>query len=193
MEISFTSLAVVGAAAFAAPLLVGLVPSVPLPPVVLELVLGILIGRSVLGWATDDEPVQVLAMIGLSFLLLIAGREVDYDRLRGRLLRVTGLGFLVALALGLGAGLALHAGGIVRSPLLVTINVLRDRPRDRCLGAEGRGAGQDMGLIGAANAAAVIAAGLLSVLLFPAGALSLLRTAVEPREAETPSLAATQH
>jgi len=121
MEISFTSLAVVGAAAFAAPLLVGLVPSVPLPPVVLELVLGILIGRSVLGWATDDEPVQVLAMIGLSFLLLIAGREVDYDRLRGRLLRVTGLGFLVALALGLGAGLALHAGGIVRSPLLVTI------------------------------------------------------------------------
>jgi len=50
-----------------------------------------------------------------------------------------------------------------------------------------------MGLISAANAAAVIAAGLLSVLLFPAGALSLLRTAVEPREAETPSLAATQH
>ena len=34
--------------------------------------------------------------------------------------------------------------------------------------------GQDMGLISAANAAAVIAAGLLSVVLFPLGALTIL-------------------
>jgi hypothetical protein len=35
--------------------------------------------------------------------------------------------------------------------------------------------GQDMGLISAANAAALIAAGLLSVILFPLGALTILR------------------
>jgi Kef-type K+ transport system membrane component KefB len=40
--------------------------------------------------------------------------------------------------------------------------------------------GQDMGLISAANAAAVIAAGLLSVLLFPLGALVLLREREQP-------------
>jgi Kef-type K+ transport system membrane component KefB len=118
---SFTSLAVVAAAAFVAPLALGLLPGLRLPPVVLELVLGIVIGPSVLGWAHDDEPVQVLALLGLSFLLFIAGLEVDYERLRGRLLRVTGLGFLVSLVLGLAIGVALHAGGLVRSPLLVAI------------------------------------------------------------------------
>jgi Kef-type K+ transport system membrane component KefB len=40
--------------------------------------------------------------------------------------------------------------------------------------------GQDMGLISGANAAAVIAAGLLSVLLFPLGALVLLRGSGAP-------------
>jgi len=78
--ISFTSLAVVAAAAFVAPLLGDLVPGLRLPNVVLELGLGILVGPSVLGWAHADEPVQVLALIGLSFLLLLAGLEVDYER-----------------------------------------------------------------------------------------------------------------
>jgi Kef-type K+ transport system membrane component KefB len=119
--ISFTSLAVVAAAAFVAPLLAELIPRVQLPNVVLELVLGIVIGPSVLGWAQGDEPVQVLALIGLSFLLLIAGLEVDYDRLRGRLLRVTGLAFAVSVALGLLAGLALKSAGLVRSPLLIAV------------------------------------------------------------------------
>jgi hypothetical protein len=45
-----------------------------------------------------------------------------------------------------------------------------------------------MGLISAANAAAVIAAGLLSVILFPLGALTLLRSAGAERAGrpETP-------
>jgi hypothetical protein len=119
--ISFTSLAVVAAVAFAAPLLGELVPGVRLPNVVLELGLGILVGPSVLGWAHADEPVQVLALIGLSFLLLIAGLEIDYDRFRGRLLRVTGLGFAVSVAIGLACGLALQGAGLVRSPLLVAV------------------------------------------------------------------------
>ena len=48
--------------------------------------------------------------------------------------------------------------------------------------------GQDMGLISAANVAAVVAAGLLSVILFPLGALTILRNAnVEPRDSEAPA------
>ena len=121
MEISFTSLAVVAATGFVAPLAIGLVPKLRLPNVVLEIVLGILIGPSVLGWAKADEPVQIMSLIGLSFLLLIAGLEVDYERLRGRLLRVTGLGFLLSIAIGLVIGLGLDAAGLVRSPLLIAI------------------------------------------------------------------------
>ena len=119
--ISFTSLAVVSAAAFAAPLLAGLFPRIALPSVVVEIVLGILIGPSVLGWAVADEPVRVLALLGLSFLLLISGLEIDFDRLRGRLLAVTALAFGVSLALGLMAGLALSGAGLVGSPLLIAV------------------------------------------------------------------------
>jgi Kef-type K+ transport system membrane component KefB len=121
MEISFTSLAIVAAAGFAAPLVLGLVPWLRLPSVVLEIVLGIVIGPSVLGWAKPDEPVTIMALIGLSFLLLIAGLEVDYEHLRGRLVEVTGLGFLLSFGLGFVAGLGLDALGIVHAPLLVAI------------------------------------------------------------------------
>jgi Kef-type K+ transport system membrane component KefB len=68
-----------------------------------------------------NEPVQVMALIGLSFLLLIAGLEVDYERFRGRLLRVTGLGFAVSVAIGLVFGVALRWAGLVRSPMLLAI------------------------------------------------------------------------
>jgi Kef-type K+ transport system membrane component KefB len=121
VEISFTSLAIVAAAGFAAPLALGLVPWLRMPSVVLEIVLGIVIGPSVLGWATADEPVTIMALIGLSFLLLIAGLEVDYARLRGRLFEVTGLGFLLSFGMGLLAGFALDAAGLVHSPLLIAI------------------------------------------------------------------------
>src|SRR5919204_215450 len=116
MEISFTSLAIVAATGFVAPLAIGFVPKLRLPNVVLEIVLGILIGPSVLGWAKADEPVQIMSLIGLSFLLLIAGLEVDYERFRGRLLEVTGLGFVVSVALGLVIGLGLGAAGVVGPP-----------------------------------------------------------------------------
>ncbi|TMK70297.1 MAG: cation:proton antiporter [Actinobacteria bacterium] len=121
MNTSFTSLAIVAATAFVAPLLLGLVPQLPLPSIVVEIGLGILIGPSVLGWANADEPVQVMSLIGLSFLLLIAGLEVDYERFRGKLLQVTGLGFGLSIAIGLVIGLGLDAVGLVRSPLLIAI------------------------------------------------------------------------
>jgi Kef-type K+ transport system membrane component KefB len=121
MEISFTSLAVVAATGFVAPLAIGLVPRLRLPNVVLEIVLGIIIGPSVLGWAHADEPVQIMSLIGLSFLLLIAGLEVDYERFPGRLLEVTGIGFVLSVAIGLVIGLGLDAAGLVNSPLLIAI------------------------------------------------------------------------
>ena len=59
MDLHFTDLLVVVAVAFGAPLLLGLFPGLRLPSVVLELVAGIVIGPSVLGWVGVDEPVEV--------------------------------------------------------------------------------------------------------------------------------------
>lgn len=120
-EIDFVNLLIVGAAAFAAPLVLGLAPSLMLPAVVLEIVAGIAIGPSGLGWVEVDEPVRVLAILGLAFLLFSAGLEVDLQRLRGPALRLALSSFLASLAIGAGAGLILAAANLVDSPLLVAI------------------------------------------------------------------------
>ena len=52
--------------------------------------------------------------------------------------------------------------------------------------------GMELGLITKATGAALIAAGLLSVLLFPAGALTLLRRESEAQAAPSPSRSASQ-
>ena len=120
-DVSFSGLVAVAAVAFAAPLLLGMFPRVRIPSAVLEIVLGIVIGPSVLGWVHLDLVIRVLALIGLAFLLFLAGLEVDASRLRGRVLRLTGAGFAVSLVLGLGVGFALHAAGQVQSAVLVGI------------------------------------------------------------------------
>ena len=54
-DASCNSLAVVLAVAFFSGLLLGLAPRLRVPGVVIEIILGIIIGPSVLGWAAVDE------------------------------------------------------------------------------------------------------------------------------------------
>ena len=83
---SFGGLLIVVAVAFAAPFVLGLFPSLKLPSVVLEIVAGIIIGPSVLGIVHVDQAISVISVIGLAFLLFLAGLEVDFSKLRGQVL-----------------------------------------------------------------------------------------------------------
>jgi len=121
MTPSLDNLLVVIAVAFAAPLLLGLFPRVQLPSVVLEIVAGIVVGPSVLGWVEVDQAVQVIALIGLAFLLFLAGLEIEFDRLRGPVLRLSAAGFVLSFGLAIAVALLLAAGGLVDTPLLVAI------------------------------------------------------------------------
>src|ERR1044071_8640527 len=89
MTPSLDNLLVIIAVAFAAPLLLGLFPRVQLPSVVPEIVAGIVIGPSVLGLAGVDQDVPVVALIGLAFVLFLAGLEIEFRKLRGPVLRLT--------------------------------------------------------------------------------------------------------
>jgi Kef-type K+ transport system membrane component KefB len=120
-DISLTGVLVVAGIAFLVPLVLGLVPSLRLPSVVLEIVAGIVIGPAVLGFVVVDLPLQVLALLGLAFLLFLAGLEIDLDRLRGARLRSAAAGFVISLAVALGIGLGLYASGLIQAPLLVAI------------------------------------------------------------------------
>jgi Kef-type K+ transport system membrane component KefB len=117
--VQYTNLLIVVTIGLLAPLALGFFPRFRLPAIVLELVLGIVIGPSGLGWAKPDLPVSILALIGLAFLLFLSGLEIDVERLRGPVLKLTTIGF--ALSFAIAVTLGLKAGGFVNSPLFVAI------------------------------------------------------------------------
>jgi Kef-type K+ transport system membrane component KefB len=109
-------LVIVLAVAAAVPLLLGLLPGLRLPGALLEILAGVALGPSVLGWVVPDATVEALALLGLSFLLFLAGSEVDLRRFHGTLgRRVAGsLAVSVGAAAVVGAVLvALGVGGAV--------------------------------------------------------------------------------
>jgi Kef-type K+ transport system membrane component KefB len=118
---AFDNLLIVVSVAFAAPLALGFFPGVKLPSVVLEILAGIVIGPSVLGIVEVDESVQVIALLGLAFLLFLAGLEIEFEELRGQVLRVTLMGFALSFVIALLVALLLKGTGLIETPLLVAI------------------------------------------------------------------------
>ena len=107
--------AIVVVAALAA-ITVAAVPKRFAPPVVvLELVLGIVIGPEVLGLAHTDDFVDFFANLGLGMLFFFAGYEIDFERIKGTPMKLGALGWLLSVALAYGIGGALAAAGIVVS------------------------------------------------------------------------------
>ncbi|MGV9316842.1 cation:proton antiporter [Streptomyces sp. NPDC003691] len=90
------------------------------PLVVFEILLGILIGPDVLGWARPDAVVDTLSHLGLAMLIFLAGYEIDWAAVRGDTLRRALWAWLAALALGLGAALALTGGEADRAVVIGT-------------------------------------------------------------------------
>jgi Kef-type K+ transport system membrane component KefB len=97
-----TTAVLILAAAFIAPFLSDhLARWIAVPSVVLELLLGVLLGPVVLGWAHQGEVVTAISDLGLSMLMFLAGYEIDFGRIRGRPLRLAVFGWLISLAGGL--------------------------------------------------------------------------------------------
>jgi Kef-type K+ transport system membrane component KefB len=112
---SFLTVVVVAAlAAF----LAGLVSTrLPLPVVVLEIVLGIVVGPELLGFAESDAFLEFFSNLGLGMLFFFAGYEIDFERIRGSPLRLAAFGWVVSLALAYGLGGLLALSGLVLSLL----------------------------------------------------------------------------
>ena len=90
-----------------------------LPVVVLELVLGVVIGPQGLGIARVNEFTQFFSDLGLGMLFFFAGYEIDIQRIRGRPLRLALLGWVISLAIAYGLGGVLAAVGVVVSLVYV--------------------------------------------------------------------------
>ena len=79
----FTSLLLIVAVAFVAPLISWTIPKRLVPEVVLLILGGMLIGPHGLGLAVEDSSIELLRELGVAFLFLMAGYEIDVNELRG--------------------------------------------------------------------------------------------------------------
>jgi Kef-type K+ transport system membrane component KefB len=83
-----------------------------LPTVVVEIVLGILLGPEVLDRAEVNTYLVFLSNVGLSLLFFFAGVEVVENRVPGQALRRGTIGWGLSLAIGLLVGAGLQQAGI---------------------------------------------------------------------------------
>ena len=116
--VSLTSTAVVAAVAVFVPLAIRFL-RLPVPDAVGLLLVGTVMGPGVLGWARPDPSVDVLSMVGLAFLLLLAGLEIDVRRLSATVVVRALWAFALSFAIALAVGFGLAAFDVVRSPSLV--------------------------------------------------------------------------
>ena len=115
------ALFVIGFIAVLAPLIARLPGFMRSPAVVLELILGIIIGPSGAGWVTSEGAIGFLGQFGLIFLFFQAGFEFNPGKIGAAALRLGALAWLAAFVLsGLFAEL-LFVIGLLRAPLLIGI------------------------------------------------------------------------
>ena len=114
-----TSLLIIVGAAALAPLLADFARRVKVSVVVVELLLGILIGPQVLGIAHIGPTLSVLQQFGLAFLFFLAGNEVEIERVKGRPMELAALGWGLSFALALGLVAILQTTGVTGDTLFI--------------------------------------------------------------------------
>lgn len=90
---------IVAVAALAAALAAAAPPRLAIPVVVIEILLGIIVGPEVLGFAESDEFTQFFSNLGLGMLFFFAGYEIEYRLVRGTPLKLGALGWAMSLAI----------------------------------------------------------------------------------------------
>jgi Kef-type K+ transport system membrane component KefB len=110
-----------------------------IPSVIGELVAGLLIGPSLLGWVSPDTTMKLLAEIGIILLLFEVGMDTDLSRLArsgSKSIVVALVGFTLPFTLGFGVSIwlfglpemtALFIGGTLTATSIgITVRVLED-------------------------------------------------------------------
>jgi CPA2 family monovalent cation:H+ antiporter-2 len=132
---SFSSLLLVVFLAFLVPLVLSRFKRLRLPIVVGEILVGILIGRSGLGWVDPHDPMLVLlAEFGFVFLMFLSGMEIDFssirlvgsreaggERRRVGPVQIGSLTFALTLAMAIPVGFLLVGLDLVQSPWMMAL------------------------------------------------------------------------
>lgn len=109
------------------------------PLIISYIVAGLLVGPAFLGWSAADSQVELLASIGIAVLLFVVGLKLDVGLIAsvgpvalatglGQVAFTSGVGFLIALALGLETISALYVAiALTFSSTIIIVKLLSDK------------------------------------------------------------------
>jgi len=107
-----------------APLLAEIPTGFRLPVVVLEIVLGVLIGPHAFHLANPDGMIAMLGELGLAFLLFLVGLEIDFDKIRGKPLSLAVGSWFMTFLLAIVCMFLFNVIGLIQSPPLLAATAL---------------------------------------------------------------------
>jgi Kef-type K+ transport system membrane component KefB len=122
LTLALQSLFVAALVAALAPVIVGVAPRLRTPHVVVLIVGGVIVGPQVLGLA-EPESIELLSNVGLGFLFLLAGYELELSLFRQRAGKLAIIGWVTSAAI---AGLLvalLTSTGVVRAYIPVALGL----------------------------------------------------------------------
>jgi Kef-type K+ transport system membrane component KefB len=115
-------LAIVSLLVALAPIMAGLLSRVRVPQVVIFILGGVLLGPQVMGWVNPDS-VELFANVGLGFLFLLAGYELELGLFRQRAGRLALQSWFVTAVVALVVTGALAAVGLVHAFVPIAIGL----------------------------------------------------------------------
>jgi Kef-type K+ transport system membrane component KefB len=122
LEQGLVSLAIVSLLAALTPIVAGLLSRFRVPQVVILIIGGILIGPAVFGWA-HPESIELVSNVGLGFLFLLAGYELELGLFRERAGRLAITSWLATALIAIAVTGALAAAGFVNAFVPIAIGL----------------------------------------------------------------------
>jgi Kef-type K+ transport system membrane component KefB len=121
-EAAVPTLALIAVAAVLSPLVAEFLRRfVAVPEVVLQIIFGILLGPYVLNLARSNSVITALSDLGLTYLMFLAGTEVDVAIIRKGHAGLAVGSWMSSVLLALLVGLVLHASGLVLDSVVVAL------------------------------------------------------------------------
>jgi Kef-type K+ transport system membrane component KefB len=116
---TLTTLVFIALAAVLAPLLSELTGRLAVPEIVIQIGFGILLGPYVFNLAHVGNVITGLSDLGLTYLIFLAGYELDLNRIRGKPLELAATGWGISLVIGMATAFALVSAGLARDTVVV--------------------------------------------------------------------------
>lgn len=127
-SVNYQSILIISVLAFMTPIVINTIKKVKIPYVVGEIIVGLIVGRSLLNIVHDDSWVLFLSNLGLAYLMFLSGLEIDFSQFQSKNRNKENAGslvscfamFLICLAVSYAIAILLFQFGFIKNVLFFT-------------------------------------------------------------------------